>query len=74
MLVLNVELIPVAHGHFQVPHQCGRREIFCGCDAAGALCQMKIAYQRDPENGLDLSMLNMANAAPVFTKKKKKVA
>ena len=35
---------------------------------------MKIAYERDPENGLDLSMLNMANAAPVFTKKKKKVA
>ena len=35
---------------------------------------MKVAYQRDPENGLDLSMLNMADASPVFTKKKKKVA
>jgi hypothetical protein len=36
--------------------------------------QMKVAHERDPENGLDLSMLNMANTAPVFTKKKKKVA
>jgi predicted regulator of Ras-like GTPase activity (Roadblock/LC7/MglB family) len=31
--------------------------------------QMKIAYERDPANGIDLSVLNLADTSQVFKKK-----
>jgi len=31
--------------------------------------QMKIAYERDPANGIDLSILNLADTSQVFKKK-----
>jgi predicted regulator of Ras-like GTPase activity (Roadblock/LC7/MglB family) len=34
--------------------------------------QLKLAHQRDPENGIDLSVLNLADTSGVFRKRKKK--
>src|SRR5258706_11443798 len=33
--------------------------------------QIKLAHQRDPENGVDLSVLNLADTSGVFRKRKK---
>ena len=74
MLVLNVDEYSLLTVIFKSRISVGAVKYFAAATLQELSAQMKIAYERDPENGLDLSMLNMANAAPVFTKKKKKVA
>ena len=74
MLVLNVDEYSLLTVIFKSRISVGAVKYFASATLQEISAQMKVAYERDPENGLDLSMLNMANPSPVFTKKKKKVA
>src|SRR5688572_7050268 len=74
MLVLNVDEYSLLTVIFKSRISVGAVKYFSANTLQELSAQMKIAHERDPENGLDLSMLNMANPASVFTKKKKKVA
>ena len=74
MLVLNVDEYSLLTVIFKSRISVGAVKYFAAATLQELSAQMKIAHERDPENGLDLSMLNMANPASVFTKKKKKVA
>ena len=74
MLVLNVDEYSLMTVIFKARISVGAVKYFAVNTLHEVAAQMKIAYERDPANGLDLSMLNMANTAPVFTKKKKKAA
>ena len=45
---------------------------FCEPVAEKILQQLKIAHERDPDQGLDLSVLNVADTSGVFKKKRSK--
>ncbi len=65
-----------------IDEQCLLTIIFKACTSVGAVkyCagatiqdvarQLKTARERDPEHGLDLSVLNMADPTPLFRRKK----
>jgi predicted regulator of Ras-like GTPase activity (Roadblock/LC7/MglB family) len=74
MLVLNVDEYSLMTVIFKARISVGAVKYFAANTLQEVAAQLKISHERDPENGLDLSMLNMANTAPVFTKKRKKAA
>src|SRR5262245_47259111 len=74
LLVLNVDEYSLLTVIFKARISVGAVKYFAETTLKEISTQLKRAHERDPETGLDLSMLNMANTAPVFTKNKKKVA
>jgi predicted regulator of Ras-like GTPase activity (Roadblock/LC7/MglB family) len=74
ILVLNVDEYSLLTVIFKARISAGAVKYFADTTMKEIAVQLKIAHERDPDTGLDLSMLNMANPAAVFTKKKKKAA
>ena len=74
MLVLDVDEYSLLTVIFKARISAGAVKYFAGTTLKEIATQLQVAHDRDPDNGLDLSMLNMADASGVFTKKKKKVA
>lgn len=74
MLVLDVDEYSLITVIFKARISVGAVKYFAGATLKEIAAQLRVAHDRDPQNGLDLSMLNMADASEVFTKKKKKVA
>ncbi len=54
---------------FKATVSVGLVKYFSTPAAKRVAAQMRIAQERDPENGLDLSMLNLADASDVFKRK-----
>jgi len=57
---------------FEADKSVGVVKYFCEPVAEKIVSQLKIAYARDPEQGLDLSILNVADTSGVFKKKRAK--
>src|SRR4026207_1847332 len=74
ILVLNVDEYSLLTVVFKARISAGAVKYFAGATLREIATQLQAAHDRDPATGLDLSMLNMADASSVFTKKKKKVA
>jgi len=74
ILVLNVDEYSLLTVIFKARISAGAVKYFAETTMKEIAAQLKRAQERDPDTGLDLSMLNMADPAPMFTKKKKKVA
>ncbi len=69
MLIINVDEYCLLVIIFQVHVSVGAVKYFATTAAARIATQMKTAFARDPENGLDLSVLNLENPDVVFRKK-----
>ncbi len=59
---------------FESGSNVGMVKYFAQPTAEKLAIQLKIAHERDPEGGLDLSILNMADTSGVFKKKRKRSA
>lgn len=69
MLVVNVDSQSLLVIIFQAQVSVGAVKYFAATAAASVARQMKIAQERDPGAGLDLSVLNLADPGVVFRKK-----
>ena len=74
ILVLNVDEYSLLTVVFKARISAGAVKYFADTTMREIATQLKVAQERDPDTGLDLSMLNMADPSAVFTKKKKRVA
>ncbi len=54
---------------FRAQVSVGVVKYFAGPSVQRIAAQLKIAHERDPENGIDLSVLNIADTRDVFKKK-----
>ncbi len=70
LLVLNVDEYCLLAVVFKAHLSVGAVKYFGHTTVKDIAAQMERAHKRDPGTGLDLSMLNMADTAPVFKKKK----
>jgi predicted regulator of Ras-like GTPase activity (Roadblock/LC7/MglB family) len=59
---------------FEADKSVGVVKYFCEPVAEKIVQQLKIAHDRDPDQGLDLSILNVADTSGVFKKKRSKRA
>src|SRR2546423_6557129 len=66
LLVLNIDEYCLMTVVFRANISVGAIKYFGQTTVADIAAQMKRAQQRDPDKGLDLSMLNLADTAPVF--------
>jgi hypothetical protein len=57
---------------FEADKSVGVVKYFCEPVAEKIVQQLKIAHDRDPDQGLDLSILNVADTSGVFKKKRAK--
>ncbi len=57
---------------FEADKSVGVVKYFCEPVAEKIMSQLKIAYEREPDQGLDLSVLNVADTSGVFKKKRAK--
>ncbi len=57
---------------FEADKSVGVVKYFCEPVAERIMQQLKIAYEREPDQGLDLSVLNVADTSGVFKKKRAK--
>ena len=57
---------------FEADKSVGVVKYFCEPVAEKIVSQLKIAYDREPDQGLDLSILNVADTSGVFKKKRAK--
>jgi len=71
ILVLNVDEYSLLTIIFKARISAGAVKYFSDTTLKELAAQMKIAHERDPETGLDLSMLNVENPSAMFKKKKK---
>jgi len=71
LLVLNVDEYCLLAVVFKAQISVGAVKYFGNAIVDQIATQMKKAHTRDPESGLDLSMLNMADPSAVFRKKPK---
>jgi predicted regulator of Ras-like GTPase activity (Roadblock/LC7/MglB family) len=69
LLVLNVDEYSLLTIVFKAAVSVGAVKYFAVSTAKQVAKQMKKAYRRSPDIGLDLSELNMADTAPLFRKK-----
>jgi len=69
LLVLNVDEFCLLTIVFKAEVSVGAVKYFAVTTAGQVAKQLKKAHRRAPETGLDLSMLNMADPAPLFRKK-----
>ncbi|HEX4645395.1 MAG TPA: roadblock/LC7 domain-containing protein [Verrucomicrobiae bacterium] len=72
MLVLNTDEHCLLVLIFPARVSVGAVKYFAQSSTKRIAEQLKLAHQRDPENGVDLSVLNMADTSGVFRKRKKK--
>ena len=70
LIVLNVDEYCLLAVVFKAHISVGAVKYFAHGTVKEIAAQMKRAQKREPTSGLDLSMLNMADPAPVFRKKK----
>jgi predicted regulator of Ras-like GTPase activity (Roadblock/LC7/MglB family) len=71
LLVLNVDEYCLLAVVFKAQISVGAVKYFSNALVDQIAAQMKRAHDRDPDGGLDLSMLNMADPSSVFRKKPK---
>src|SRR5688572_294992 len=71
ILVLNVDEWSLLTIIFKARISAGAVKYFSATTLKEIADQLQRAHERDPETGLDLSMLNMANPSSMFKKKKK---
>jgi predicted regulator of Ras-like GTPase activity (Roadblock/LC7/MglB family) len=71
MFVLNVDEYCLLTLIFRASVSVGAVKYFALRASPRIAEQIQIAHDRDPENGVDLSILNLADTAPVFKKKAK---
>ncbi|HZV33405.1 MAG TPA: roadblock/LC7 domain-containing protein [Verrucomicrobiae bacterium] len=71
MFVLNVDEFCLLVLIFRASVSVGAVKYFALRASPRIAQQLQTAHERDPENGLDLSILNIADTAPVFKKKGK---
>jgi predicted regulator of Ras-like GTPase activity (Roadblock/LC7/MglB family) len=57
---------------FGADHSVGVVKYFCEPAVQKIVAQLKLAYERDPSGGLDLSVLNVADTSGVFKKKRER--
>jgi len=57
---------------FEAGHSVGVVKYFSEPAVEKIMAQLKVAYERDPGAGLDLSVLNIADTSGVFKKKREK--
>ena len=69
LLVLNVDEYCLLTIVFKAHISVGAVKYFAEATTKIVAVQMKKSHERDPSTGLDLSMLNIANPAPMFRKK-----
>jgi len=69
LLVLNVDEYSLLTIVFKAAVSVGAVKYFAVSTAKQVAKQMKKAYRRAPDSGMDLSELNMADTAPLFRKK-----
>ncbi len=69
MLIVNVDEHSLLVIIFPAQNSVGAVKYFATASATRIAAQMKTAHDRDPENGLDLSVLNLENPETVFRKK-----
>jgi predicted regulator of Ras-like GTPase activity (Roadblock/LC7/MglB family) len=72
ILVLNVDEYCLLVSIFPVEVSVGAVKYFALRASARIARQLERAHERDPENGLDLSVLNLADTTEVFHSDKKK--
>ncbi|HWF20390.1 MAG TPA: roadblock/LC7 domain-containing protein [Verrucomicrobiae bacterium] len=71
MFVMNVDEYCLLTIIFRAAVSVGAVKYFALRAGPRIADQLLMAHERDPENGLDLSILNIADTAPVFKKKAK---
>jgi predicted regulator of Ras-like GTPase activity (Roadblock/LC7/MglB family) len=71
LLVLNVDEYCLMAVVFKAQISVGAVKYFGNAIVEQIAAQMRKAHDRDPESGLDLSMLNLADPSSVFRKKNK---
>ncbi|HKI68826.1 MAG TPA: roadblock/LC7 domain-containing protein [Verrucomicrobiae bacterium] len=69
MFVMNVDSECMLVVIFRAQVSVGVVKYFASPAVKSIAAQLKTAHERDPENGIDLSVLNMADTRDVFTKK-----
>ena len=69
ILVVNVDEFCLLTVIFPAQVSVGAVKYFASTTIQQVAKQLKRAQQRDPDAGLDLSLLNMAETAPLFRKK-----
>jgi predicted regulator of Ras-like GTPase activity (Roadblock/LC7/MglB family) len=69
MLITNVDEYSLLVIIFKVHVSVGAVKFFATSAVQRIATQMQTAHERDPENGLDLSVLNLENPDVVFRKK-----
>jgi predicted regulator of Ras-like GTPase activity (Roadblock/LC7/MglB family) len=69
LLVLNVDQYCLLTIVFKAHISVGAVKYFAESTTKLVAKQMKLSHERDPSTGLDLSILNMADPAPMFRKK-----
>jgi predicted regulator of Ras-like GTPase activity (Roadblock/LC7/MglB family) len=57
---------------FEADHSVGVVKYFSAPAVEKIVAQLKIAYERDPNGGLDLSVMNVADPGTVFKKKRER--
>src|SRR5258708_1244622 len=72
MFVMNVDEYCMLVVIFKAGIRVGAIKYFALGATARIARQLKVAHDRDPGNGLDLSVLNMADASGLFVKKKQR--
>lgn len=71
VLVLNVDEQSLLNVIFQGHISVGAVKYYATETLKRITAQLQAAHRREPGTGLDLSLLNMADASPVFRKKKR---
>lgn len=68
LLVINVDEYSLLIIIFRASISVGAVKYYSPVTIRKIALQMKLAYERDPEGGLDLSVLNVADTSSLFTK------
>jgi predicted regulator of Ras-like GTPase activity (Roadblock/LC7/MglB family) len=69
LLVVNVDEYSLITVIFEAKISVGAVKYFSTTTITEVAKQLKIAHERDPGAGLDLSVLNLADATPLFRRK-----
>jgi hypothetical protein len=70
MLVVNVDEFCLLTVVFPAQVSVGAVKYFAATTVKQVAQQLQKAHQRDPNAGLDLSLMNVAETAPLFRKRK----
>jgi len=69
ILVINVDEYSLLVIVFPASISAGAVKYYAPASLKKIAMQMKLAHERDPDNGLDLSVLNLADTSGLFQKK-----